>query len=73
MDGKSLEADLSGAPWGYSYGTLVTTLAVLFRVGRLSVKFNGDTYFLMSKKRFTMPLRIPPSLNLRRSNRLLQR
>ncbi|CSD79572.1 Uncharacterised protein [Vibrio cholerae] len=29
--------------------------------------------FLMSKKRFTMPLRIPPSLNLRRSNRLLQR
>lgn len=50
MDGKSLEADLSGAPWGYSYGTLVTTLAVLFRAGRLSVKFNGDTYFSHEQK-----------------------
>lgn len=50
MDGKSLEADLSGAPWGYTYGTLVTTLAVLFRAGRLSVKFNGDIYFSYEQK-----------------------
>ena len=50
MDGKSLEADLSGAPWGYSYGTIVSSLAALFRAGRLSVKFNGDTYFSHEQK-----------------------
>ena len=50
MDGKSLEAELSGAPWGYSYGTLVVSLAALFRAGRLSVKFNGDTYFSHDQK-----------------------
>lgn len=50
MDGKSLEADLSGAPWGYNYGTLVASLAALFRAGRLSVKFNGDTYFSHEQK-----------------------
>ena len=44
-DGRTLEADLSGAPWGYSFGTIVTTLSVLFRAGRVSVKYNGDTWF----------------------------
>lgn len=44
-DGKTLEGDLSNAPWGYSYGTIVSTLAALLRAGRVSVKFNGDTYF----------------------------
>ncbi|MGZ4089264.1 MAG: BREX system P-loop protein BrxC, partial [Bacteroidia bacterium] len=50
IDGKSLESDLSGAPWGYSYGTLVSTLAALLRAGRLSVKYNGDTYFSHDQK-----------------------
>lgn len=50
VDGKSIESDLSGAPWGYNYGTLVTTLAVMLRAGRLSVKFNGDTYFSHDQK-----------------------
>jgi ASC-1-like (ASCH) protein len=45
VDGRTLESDLSVAPWGYSFGTLVSTLAALFRVGRLSVKYNGDTWF----------------------------
>jgi len=45
VDGRSLESELSGAPWGYSFGTIVTTLAVLFRSGRLSVKYNGETWF----------------------------
>ena len=44
-DGRTLEADFSGAPWGYTFGTIVTALAALFRAGRLSVKFNGDTWF----------------------------
>ncbi|MDV6341090.1 BREX system P-loop protein BrxC [Nitrosomonas sp. Is24] len=45
VDGRTLESDLSGAPWGYSFGTIVSTLAALFRAGRLSVKYNGDTWF----------------------------
>jgi hypothetical protein len=45
VDGRTLESDFSGAPWGYSFGTIVTTLAALFRAGRLSVKYNGDTWF----------------------------
>jgi hypothetical protein len=45
VDGKSLETDLSGPPWGYSFGTIVVTLAVLFRAGCLSVKFNSVTWF----------------------------
>lgn len=45
VDGRTLELDLSGAPWGYSFGTIVSTLAALFRAGRLSVKYNGDTWF----------------------------
>ncbi|MCX7066483.1 MAG: BREX system P-loop protein BrxC [Methylococcales bacterium] len=50
VDGKSLEADLSGAPWGYTFGTLVSTLAALLRAGRVSVKYNGDTYFSHEQK-----------------------
>lgn len=50
MDGKSLETELSDAPWGYSFGTVVTTLAALFRAGRLAVKFNGETWFSHEQK-----------------------
>lgn len=49
-DGRSLEDELSGAPWGYSFGTLVSTLAVLLRSGRLSVKYNGETWFSHEQK-----------------------
>jgi len=45
VDGRTLEAELSGAPWGYSFGTIVSTLAALFRAGRLSVKYNGEIWF----------------------------
>lgn len=45
VDGRTLEGDLSGAPWGYSFGTIVSTLVALFRAGRLSVKYNGETWF----------------------------
>ena len=44
-NGRALESSLSGAPWAYSFGTIVTTLAVLLRAGRLSVKHNGEVYF----------------------------
>jgi len=45
VDGKSLESDLSIAPWGYSFGTISTVLAVLFRAGRLIVRYNNTEYF----------------------------
>lgn len=50
IDGKSLEDELSIAPWGYSYGTLSSTLAALFRAGRLVVKFNDTEYFSFREK-----------------------
>lgn len=51
MDGKSLETDLSGAPWGYSYGTIVSSLAALLRAGKLSVKYGGfDPFFSHEQK-----------------------
>lgn len=50
MDGGALESELSRAPWGYSFGTVVSTLAVLLRAGKLTVKFNGETYFSHDNK-----------------------
>jgi hypothetical protein len=50
IDGRSLESELSEAPWAYSFGTIVSTLAVLFRAGRLSVKYNGETWFSHDQK-----------------------
>lgn len=50
VDGKSLESELSGAPWAYAFGTIAATLAALLRAGRLSVKYNGDTYFSHDQK-----------------------
>lgn len=50
IDGKSLEMEFSLAPWGYTFGTIVTTLAALFRAGRLIVKFNGQDFFSYNEK-----------------------
>ncbi len=49
-DGKSFEMEHSGAPWAYSFGTIVTTLAALFRAGRLVVRYNGHEYFSFQDK-----------------------
>lgn len=45
VDGRTLESELSGAPWAYPFGTIVSTLAVLLRTGRLAVQLNGETYY----------------------------
>jgi hypothetical protein len=50
IDGRSLEDEMSIAPWGYSFGSISTTLAVLFRAGRLAIKFNDTDYFSYSDK-----------------------
>lgn len=49
-DGKSLESDLLLPPTGYSYGTISTTLAVLFRAGKLVAKYNGQDLFSYKDK-----------------------
>ena len=38
VSGTDLESKLSGAPTGYTYGTILTTLAVLLRAGKMAVK-----------------------------------
>jgi len=50
VDGRSLEEMLKGAPWAYSFGTIVTTLAVLFKAGRLTVKYNGQSWYSHTEK-----------------------
>ncbi|NOQ74050.1 MAG: BREX system P-loop protein BrxC [Crocinitomix sp.] len=50
IDGKSLEDELSIAPWGYSFGSISTTLAVLYRAGRLAIKYNDTDYFSYTDK-----------------------
>ena len=45
IDGDELESQFSKPPCGYSYGTLLTVLAVLMRAGRLAVKYNGITHY----------------------------
>lgn len=45
LSGKDLEIELKNAPTGYEYGTVATLVAVLFRAGRLTSKFNGSDLF----------------------------
>lgn len=44
ISGKDLESKLAGAPTGYTLGTIMTTLAALFRGDKVIVKFNGEEY-----------------------------
>lgn len=44
VSGKDLENKLAGPPTGYSLGTIMTTLAALFRGDKVIVKFNGEEY-----------------------------
>ncbi len=42
LTGKVIEAELLKPPTGYTYGTVSTSLAVLFRAGKLIAKYNGS-------------------------------
>lgn len=50
VDGKSIETELAGPPFGYAYGTVAFIAAALFRAGRLTAKFKGDDYFSYKDK-----------------------
>ncbi|GAB4176161.1 MAG: hypothetical protein Kow00108_11500 [Calditrichia bacterium] len=45
VDGKTLEIELEQPPTGFSLGTVMTTLAVLMRAGRVITKYNGKELF----------------------------
>ena len=43
-NGADLERDLSAAPTGYSFGTIFSTLAAMFRASKVIIKYNGQEY-----------------------------
>jgi hypothetical protein len=45
VDGSTLEKDLKEPPAGYSYGTVISTIAALMRAGKLIAKNNGAEKF----------------------------
>ncbi|MBY0534082.1 MAG: BREX system P-loop protein BrxC [Rickettsiaceae bacterium] len=45
VDGSTLEKDLKEPPAGYSYGTVISTVAALMRAGKLIAKNNGAEKF----------------------------
>lgn len=45
VDGKTLEMELEKPPTGFSFGTVITTVAVLMRAGKVIAKYNGEDKF----------------------------
>lgn len=45
LDGATLEKDLIEPPYGFTYGTIVSSVAALMRAGKLIAKYNGVEKF----------------------------
>jgi hypothetical protein len=45
VDGATLEKDFEQPPTGYSFGTVITTLAALMRGSKIMAKYNGSEKF----------------------------
>lgn len=58
ISGKDLESKLAGPPTGYSLGTIMTTLAALFRGDKVIVKYNGEEYTSCRQSGATDPFRV---------------
>lgn len=43
-NGADLERDLAAAPTGYTFGTIFSTLAALFRASKVIIKYNNQEY-----------------------------
>ena len=43
-NGADIERDLKNAPTGYSFGTVFSTLAALFRASKVIIKYNNQEY-----------------------------
>jgi uncharacterized membrane-anchored protein YhcB (DUF1043 family) len=50
VDGKTLEDELEKPPTGFTFGTVISTLAALMRGGRVIAKYNGSEFFAWSDK-----------------------
>lgn len=48
--GADLEKMLTAPPTGYTYGTIVTTLAALFRANKIIIKHNGTEYHSVNEQ-----------------------
>ena len=48
ITGKELEVALAGPPTGYNYGTIVTSMAALFRGNKVVIKYNGEDFHSVS-------------------------
>lgn len=46
--GDKLEEELSAPPTGYKFGTIITSVAALFRGNKLIAKFNGEDFHSVS-------------------------
>ena len=42
--GADLESKLTAPPTGYNFGTIITTLAALYRANKVIAKYNGEDY-----------------------------
>jgi len=45
VDGKTLETELEQPPTGFTFGTVISTLAALMRAGKVIAKYNGEEKF----------------------------
>jgi len=45
VDGKTLETELEQPPTGFTFGTVISTLAALMRAGKVIAKYNGVEKF----------------------------
>ena len=45
VDGTTLERDLEEPPTGFTFGTIISTVAALMRAGKVIVKYNGSEKF----------------------------
>lgn len=53
--GGDLERDLGAAPTGYSFGTIFSVLAALFRAGKVIIKYNNEEYHAWQQPGATTP------------------
>jgi hypothetical protein len=54
-NGADLERDLGAAPTGYSFGTVFTVLAALFRASKVIIKCNNEEYHSWQQEGATAP------------------
>lgn len=57
VSGKELEDRLSGPPTGFSFGTIITTVAALFRGNKVVVKYESEEFHSASEEKAILVFR----------------